>query len=132
MIYIAEVINLNDEIEEEVVLRINDIEITCFVSICLFLIEKHMTYQVQIMPVIFHNYVVYEVPEETKPLIEKEGDSFIYNCIGRLIGNQLDINFIILEDDILLRDFSYLDGKMIAWKVDRIDVEFITQSNSAG
>jgi hypothetical protein len=27
---------------------------------------------------------------------------------------------------VLLRDFSYLDGKMIAWKVDRIDVEFLS------
>ncbi|ESS47795.1 hypothetical protein L665_03773 [Ralstonia solanacearum SD54] len=38
----------------------------------------------------------------------------------------MDAGGIVFEDDVLLSDFGYLEGKMIAWKIDRIDVEFLS------
>lgn len=127
MIYSAEIVHLSDDVEEEVALRISGVDITCFANICPFQINEREIYQVALTPVVFDEYSVYEVPRESRPSLVKVGAGFAYEVVGELIGNQLDAGCIVLEDDVLLRDYGYLDGKMVVWKVDRIDAEILPQ-----
>jgi len=126
MIYLAEVRRLSDDVEEEVVLRINGIELTCFAIVCPYKIEEGVSYQVELTAEVMNDYLVSELDEEVSPSIVQIGDSFSHVITGKLDGNRLDAGGIVLEDDVLLSDFGYLEGKMIAWKVDRIDAEFLS------
>lgn len=126
MIYSAEVVRLSNDIEEEVELCINGVNITCFVSVCPFQIHEHAIYKVALTPLIFDDYFICEVPNEKLPSLVKVKTDYSYAVVGELIGNRLDAGCIVLEDDTLLSDYGYLDGKMVLWKVDRIDVEFIS------
>ena len=125
MIYTAEVIRLDDDVEEEVVLRINGVELTCFASVCPYPIEEGATYQVALTPVVFDDYSIREMSADALPTLVKIGGGFAYEVVGELATAQLDAGCISLEDDVLLRDYGYLNGKMVVWKVDRIDVEFL-------
>ncbi|MGE3320500.1 MAG: hypothetical protein AB7I18_14515 [Candidatus Berkiella sp.] len=125
MTYTAEVIRLNDDIEEEVVLRINGVELTCFASVCPYPIVERATYEVALIPVVFDDYSVREMSKDTHTSLVKVGNGFAYELVGELAGGLLDIGCISLEDDVLLRDYGYLNGKIIAWMIDRIDVEFM-------
>lgn len=126
MIYSAEVVHLSDDIEEEVILRINGIDITCFASVCPFRISEGATYQVALTPVVFGDYCVCEASEGSDPSLVSVNKGFSYDVIGKLTGGRLDARGIVLEDDILLRDYGYLDQKVVVWRVDRIDVEFLS------
>lgn len=124
MIYQALVLRLNDDIEEEVMLRIDSIEIVCFASVCCYEIEVGLTYPVELYVVVFDDYSVTELPDSTKPSVTRDGNGFAYVISGKLNGNCLESCGLVFEDDVLKRDFGYLEGKMIAMKVDRLDVEF--------
>lgn len=126
MIYFAEVVRLNNDVEEEVVLRINGVDITCFASVCPFPIDERATYRVALTPFVFDGYSVCEVSGESLPSLVRVSSGFAYEVVGKLTGNKLDAGCIVLEDDVLLSEYGYLDGKMVAWKVDRIDAEFIS------
>ncbi|MFV8602808.1 hypothetical protein ACNRDG_00635 [Ralstonia pseudosolanacearum] len=126
MKYLTKIERLSDDVEEEVVLRINGVELICFATVCPYKIEEGASYQVELTAQVFNEYQVSELGEEASPSIAQIGDSFSHVIAGRLRGNRLDAGGIVFEDDVLLSDFGYLEGKMIAWKIDRIDVEFLS------
>jgi hypothetical protein len=125
MNYLAQIKRLSDDVEE-VVLRINGVELTCFTTACPYKIEEGVSYQVELTAQVFNEYLVSEIAEEASPSIVQIGDSFFHVITGRLSGNRLNASGIVFEDDVLLHDFGYFEGKMIAWKVDRIDAEFLS------
>lgn len=127
MIYYAKVLHLNNEIEEEAVLQINGVELVCFACVCPYEIKEGQLYPVELHPVVFDDYVVTELSNSSDTTIDRVGKGFQYLITGRLIGQRLECGELILEDEVLQRDFNYLDGKMIAIKWDRIDVEFLSQ-----
>jgi hypothetical protein len=126
MNYLAQIKNLSDDVEEEVVLRINGVELTCFAAVCPYKIEEGASYHVELTAQAFNEYLVSKLDEEASPSIVQIGDSFSHVITGRLSGNRLDVSGIVFEDGVLLSNFGYLEGKMIAWKVDRIDAEFLS------
>jgi hypothetical protein len=125
MNYTAQIKRLSDDVEEEVVLRIKGVELTCFATGCPYRIEEEESYPVAITAQLFNDYLIKECDEEVTPSIVKIANDFSHLITGRLIGNCVDAGGVVFEDDMLLSDFSYLEGKMISWTVDRIDVEFL-------
>ncbi|KPC55350.1 hypothetical protein [Amantichitinum ursilacus] len=126
MNYLAKIKRLSSDVEEEVVLCINDIEITCFANVCPYTLEDGEAYRVELTPQVFNDYVVSETNEGVTSAINRVGNGFSYILKGRLAGNKLDAGGIVFEDEMLLSQFGYLDGKFISWNVDRIDVEFLS------
>ncbi|MEC4723583.1 hypothetical protein RY831_31075 [Noviherbaspirillum sp. CPCC 100848] len=126
MNYLAQIKRLSDDVEEEVVLRINGLEVTCFATVCPYKIEEGASYQVELTAQVFNEYLVSELDEDASASIVQIGGSFSHVITGRLSGNRLEAGAIVFEDDVLLSDFGYLEGKMIAWKIDRIDAEFLS------
>ncbi len=125
MSYLAKIKRLSDNIEEEVVLSIDAIDLTCFAALCPYEIEVEASYQVELSAQVFNEYIVHELEEGVSSSIVQIGDGFSHLISGRLNGPYLDACGILFEDDVLLSDFGYLEGKMVMWKVDRIDVEFL-------
>lgn len=123
--YNALVKKIDDDVEEEVTLSLNGFEVTCFAGVCPYQIEEGKEYPVSFELMIFDDYHVNESKEEM-PSLERVGSSFSYWIIGKLEGGIVNSS-IPFEDEILLSDYGYLDGKYIRLKIDRIDVEFLTE-----
>lgn len=126
MIYKALVLRVDDDIEEEVRIRIGDIELACFAGVCPYNIEAGLSYPVELRPVVFGDYSVTELLDGTPASIDRVGTGFAYIITGRLSGSCLESVELVIEDDVLQRDFGYLEGKIIAMKIDRMDVEFLS------
>lgn len=125
--YYALVLALDDNIEEEVTLSVVGYEITCFAGICPYEIYVGKKYPVLFNFEIFNSYKVEELENESVGF-ERIGDTFAYWIKGRLDIDRGVIDCgIRFEDEFLLPDYGYLDGKFIRLKVDRIDVEFLEE-----
>ncbi|MFC3684706.1 hypothetical protein [Hydrogenophaga luteola] len=127
MIYQARVLALSDDVEEEVNLQINDVRLNCFAGVCPYPIQEGGTYPVCLELVVFDDYEVAESSGNALPAFSKMGNSFGYLVHGRLNGTCLEAGGLVFEDEVLQRDFGYLDGRCVTMKVDRIDVEFLTR-----
>lgn len=121
--YFASVKTIGDDIEEEVTLDLDDLEVTCFASVCPYEIHEGERYPVSLELIIFDDYEVKESETEIIGL-ERIEEGFSYWIKGRLEKGVIDCG-IRFENEILLSDFGYLDGQFIQLKVDRIDVEFL-------
>ncbi|MFT7723420.1 MAG: hypothetical protein QM788_11390 [Roseateles sp.] len=127
MIYQAQVIKLNDDIEEEVALQINGVRLNCFASVCPYPIEEGKSYSVQLELVMLDDYEVMESPDDAAPAFVETGKGFAYLVQGKLNGRYFEAGGLVFEDEVLQTEFGYLDGKMVTVKADRIDVEFLPQ-----
>lgn len=127
MIYQAKVLRLNEDIEEEVELQVGGDKLTCFASVCPYAIEVGLSYPVKLRLVVLDDYAVTELADDSPSSIARVGNGFAYALVGKLGGGCLESGGIIFEDDVLQRDFGYLDGKIIAMKIDRIDAEFLAR-----
>lgn len=122
--YIAKVIRLNPEVEEEVTVDINGIEVTCFAGLCPYAIEVNKEY-----PVMFE-FLDYELIEEgsdvehENPYIKRLGKGYSYELGGWLSGDVIDFG-IKIQEELLGIDHAYLDGKYIRLLIDRLDIEFM-------
>lgn len=124
MIYQALVLRLDEDIEEEVLLQIGDIRLTCFANVCPYLIKENKTYPIEFHLNFFDLCRIEEVSENEAPSIVRVGNDFAYVIIGQLEGEHLKSRGLVFEDEILGRDFKYLSGKMVRLNVDRLEVEF--------
>lgn len=114
---------IGHDVEEEVTLNLNGLEVTCFAGVCPYEIREGEKYPVSFELMIFDDYEVEESEAESAGL-ERIGNGFSYWIKGRLERGVIDCG-IQFEDEVLLSDYGYLDGKFIWLKVDRIDVEFL-------
>lgn len=110
-------------IEEEVTLKMGDIEFTGFATVCPYKIYEGNQYQISIGLTILDELVIEEACEDRAEII-KIGESFSYLIRGLLKKDGIIDAGIIIEDDIL-KKFSYYEGKYVEFKVDRISIEFL-------
>jgi hypothetical protein len=122
MIYQAKVLRIDAPIEGEVMLQVGNVELTCFAYSHPYGIEAGSYYPVALS--LFDGYAVEEVSDDTEPSIVRLGNTFVHVITGRLNGRCLESGDLTLEDDALLSEFGYLDGKMVVMKVGRIDADF--------
>lgn len=125
MEYKAKVLSLNEDIEEEVLLQIGEWKILCFAGLCPYPIHEGMEYAVDLSFVVLDDYDVKELPDTSPPVILNTGKGFVAELVGKLEGSHLCLGELEFEDDILLSDYGYLDGKSVSVKADRICVEFL-------
>jgi len=122
MIHQAKVLRIDDPVEGEVLLQVGNTELTCFAYSHPYGIRVGSSYPVELL--LFDDYVVEEASDDSKPSVIRTGNTFAYVITGRLNGRHLESGELTFEDDALLSDFGYLDGKMVAIKVGRIDADF--------
>ncbi|WP_205205192.1 hypothetical protein [Azonexus hydrophilus] len=124
MIYQAKVLHIDENIEEQVTLQIGNAEITCFAYSPFYEVKLGSIYQVDLELLVLNDYTVEEISEGSEPSLSRTGNTFAYVVTGRVNGRYLKSGELTFKDDVLLSDFGYLDGKMVAMKVDRINADF--------
>lgn len=110
-------------IEEEVQMRINDIELVGFANVVPYQIIVGGEYETIIEITVFDEFNITELQSNTKEF-ERIGDSFKYLIRGKLLERGVLDAGIIIKDE-LLEEYDYLVGKYIEIRVDRINIEFI-------
>ena len=86
MIYQAQVIKLNDDIERDVALQINGAKLNCFISVCPYAIEAGKSYPVQLELVMLDDYEVMESVDAASPAFAEAGKGYAYLVHGKLEG----------------------------------------------
>lgn len=125
MIYNSKVLRLDENIEEEAVLLIEGISLTCFVNVCPFKIAENMKYQVDLNLWSLEGLQIAEVSANEPSSISRIGTGFAYSLTGKLNNGQLKVGPIRFEDPEFLTEFSYLEGKNVRVIADRIEAEFL-------
>ena len=124
MIYLVCVEAIDQDVEEEITLVVCGQKLICFASFVPYRLEVGKSYQAELLPMVFNEYLVQEMPHEESS-IERDGLGYAYNAIGELRNGCLTCGKLIFCDEVLLSDYGYLDEKMVSWRIDRLDVAFI-------
>jgi hypothetical protein len=128
LIYNVLLKKVSTDIDNEVLIEVNEIELTCFIDICYEKIEVGKRYDVNI---IIDSFDSLDMKHSTsyKNNFRKIGNTFGYLITGKFNFNKRTINSSILldfdEDEIELCGYEHLDGQNIEIRVLRIGVEFL-------
>ena len=122
MKYIAQIIECNENLEFILKIKVRNEILEVFSSSIPSCIDLKKNYLIALEATILDDYIIEEVhyPHQIKQI----DNSLRYEIIGDLKEGKLDINGLIFEDDILNRDFFYLDNNTVKWTVDRINADF--------
>lgn len=124
MIYSVIIDVISPEIEEEVSIFVCGQRLTCFASYLPYRLEVGRTYQAELLPMVFDEYFVQEI-SHSEPSIVREGVGYSYSIIGELRAGCLHCGGLIFCDEFLLENFGFLEGRLVCWKVDRLDISFV-------
>lgn len=87
------------------------------------MVEVGKSYDAEIIPMVFSDYDV-KKSEEVNASILPYGAGYSYLVTGTLKGACIDCASLVLCDEALLEDFGFLDGQMVQWEIDRLDLSF--------
>lgn len=124
MTYSAFIKDISQDIEGEVTLLVSGLELTCFSNMPPSRNSIGTECEIEFLPMVFGEYDVREVADNSEPLVQRVGNSFAYVVSGRLAGGGVEAGPVTFEDEMLESEFGYLNGKMVAWKIERLDVDF--------
>lgn len=124
MKHYAKIIALNEDIEEEVILSFGDKEICCFVDSAPYELIENNVYLVE-LGLSFLNEEVISESDRKMVSFNRISESFSYEIIGFLSGDQLITDGVIFQDEIFQKEFSFLDSKYVILQPDRISVSFL-------
>lgn len=120
----AKILKLNPLIEEEVLLEVNGIRLVGFTTICPYKIMQSNVYPVRLFLVSLDGLEA-EVLNEKEYDATRVDDSYGYILKGQVVYGNLDIgNDIIIRDDYFDEN-SFLNGKYVLVKINRLGVEFL-------
>lgn len=114
---------LYDDDEERVTVEANGIEVTCFTVYCPYEIKEGEEYPAEFDFEVFNGYQVTESADKDSGLIYA-GKAYSYLLKGKLKGSKLNAG-IVFDDDILMSDYGFLDGKYVQVNADRLDISFV-------
>ena len=107
-------------VEESLFVEVNGLILNIFCSEYDYIFKPLEVYEVELEFQIFNEYQIVE--SNLQPQFRKIDQSFSYEMIGLLENGVVTVGDFKIFDEILLSDYSYLDGKNISWIVDRIDL----------
>ncbi|RZG48688.1 hypothetical protein [Acinetobacter wuhouensis] len=107
-------------VEESLFVEVNGLILNIFCSEYDYIFKPLEVYEVELEFQIFNEYQIAE--SNLQPQFRKIDQSFSYEMIGLLENGVVTVGDFKIFDEILLSDYSYLDGKNISWIVDRIDL----------
>jgi hypothetical protein len=126
MRYEAKIISENSDIEEELKIKIEDIELLCFVEEYRCAVEIGKEYIIDLEIVVFDDLDIEKSTMKTKEVIQ-QADSFAYCIRGvfypleKKIDSGIDID-LATED---ISDFWYLENQFAKLNVDRFNLNVI-------
>ena len=124
MKYLAQIVEVSTDFEFilKIKIKIKNEILEVFSSSIPTLIDFEKSYLVSLEAIIFNDYFVQE--SNSIPEIKQINNSLQYEITGYLRYGKIESKGIIFEDEILNREFFYLDYFLVKWTVDRICVDF--------
>ena len=110
------------DIEEEIVIVVNGIELTGFISYCPYILEVGKTYQVSIDITILDDFKIRRIDEPVK-VLQRIDQSFVYLIKGILKPGGVIESSIVIQDELFI-DYAYLYNEFVETKADRIAISF--------
>jgi len=126
MIFSILVRSINFDVEGEVEVVVGDVQLTCFANNIPFEIKVGGRYEVEFYPMVFDEYFV-EDAGEVGDSIDRHGKGYSYKVVGRLNEGCVSCGELMFCDEFLAEDFGFLDGRMVSWIIDRLDVSFVKE-----
>ena len=119
--YNVEIIGLNQDIEEEVTLEINGIKLTCFASICPYVLNIGQKY-----PITFEmlDFELSEQINSEETSLKRTGNTYAHKLKGKLCGDAIN-SIIKVSDDALASDYAYLDGKYVSLNIEEKQTKMV-------
>ena len=121
----AQVKNIGTDVEEEVVLSVGGVELTCFASNQPAKLAVGDACTVSLNLLVLGDYCVAVLDDDEEPILERQGNGFAYKIVGKLVDGCLQSCGFEFRDETLESEYEYLNGKMISIRVDRINVRFL-------
>lgn len=118
----AQVVALNEHIEEDATLLIDGTLINCFISYCPYVIEVGKSYYVELTLNLSDDYEIGRV-ESRELLAEKIGKGYAYLLYGDLCDDNF-LSFTLFNDEGIHYDHPECNDHFIKLKVERIDASF--------
>lgn len=117
---IVTVESIDPDTDEEITLRAGDVRLVCFHFGGG--LDVGRSYLVELTLLDWHR--MRPAHELALPSLTRRDDGFGYDVVGRLSGSVVDAG-MPLVDEAFATECAWLDGKMVHFEVDRIDVEVI-------
>ncbi|HBD0747973.1 TPA: hypothetical protein KG937_002761 [Listeria monocytogenes] len=130
MRYEAKIISENPNIEEELKIKIKDIELLCFVEEYKCSVEIGQEYIVELEMVVFDDLDIEKSTLQAKEITQL-ADSFAYFIRGvfhpssKKIDSGIEVD--LADEDI--SDFWYLENQFVPLNVDRFNIDVIEKVN---
>lgn len=124
MKYYAEVIDLNEDIEEEVLLSFGEIELYCFIASCTYELTKGNIYLVDIEFSFLDDEVIEPQPNSDFSIVRKK-DGFAYEITGFKINDKIIVDTLVFSDRLYSQEYAYINYEHVLIKPDRISVSFL-------
>jgi hypothetical protein len=118
--------SINFDIEGEVDVVVGDVQLTCFANSIPSEIRIGSFYEVEFYPIVFDEYFVEDAGEVGESL-GRCGEEYSYKVVGRLKEGCVSCGELMFYDEFLAEEFGFLDGKMVSWVIDRVDVRFVKE-----
>lgn len=122
---------MSSVVEEEILVVISGLELTCFVTYWACRVEVGKCYSADISILLLDGLNMTEQKCTSNTGFTQRNNSFAYTFCGKFdfdshtVDAGLQIKFE--EDEFDLHDFAYLDGKYVEFEVDRITVSFLNE-----
>ncbi|WP_242176615.1 MULTISPECIES: hypothetical protein [unclassified Pseudomonas] len=118
----AQVVAINELVEDEILLLIDKTVVACFISYCPYKIETGKTYDIELTLNLSEDYEA-KKSSSTHVLAERTGDGFSYVLYGTL-NNGTFQTFTLFSDEGISYDHPDLHDSFIKLTVERIDAAF--------
>lgn len=120
---VIKIISLPDSNENEVVIRLGEFEITCFIAYAPYQLVINKEYSAEIS-LYFVNDDLSILESELKPNFYKLDEGYKYAVVGKINNESLVINDVCLNSDSFLNAYDF-NGKNVIIEADRIDIAFL-------
>lgn len=115
---------LKSFVEDEAVIEIGDVQVTCLVNSCVNDISEGEKYVVELKIFILDEYLISE-EKECIEFVNKIDGGYKYFIQGYLEGGVLHSCGLKFNEAAFESEYSFLEGKYISILADRIDLNFI-------
>ncbi|MBC2189431.1 hypothetical protein [Listeria booriae] len=119
----ATIISFNPDIEEEIIVKINEIEVTCFIGYCPIKISLGESYPVEISLFVIDSLDVKPQSDGEKitELVKLENARYSLKGFLSPDGN-LNVGFDIKDE--ILEGYQFLFGQYVELEIDRLTIDF--------
>ena len=116
-------VKLDSDFEECVKVIVCGKALICFMQYSDIVVKEGDVWLADFFCEIFNDFIVEETNLDLG--LHRVGRNFSYVGVGKISEDKLDCGEVVFEEDCFLREFHFLNGKKIAWSLDRLEIDLM-------